>query len=98
MFNFCPFTDKEWVARNGMPEVKGKKKRSELGQGTFAITYRVVGRAGVEESGVDDGQACSLRNHPLPNHVAQCLYRTGARRQRPDQSKCCYSFVAITGN
>ena len=62
-FEYFPFTDMEWAARKGYPQAKSKKERSQLGEGAFAITYRVAhmgplgdhvpaGPAGMEASGV----------------------------------------------
>jgi serine/threonine protein kinase len=47
-------------AGGGGAGVKGKK-RAQLGKGTFAITYRVVGRAGVEASGVKEEQLYAVK-------------------------------------
>ena len=66
MFDFYPFSDTEWAAREGRPGVTGKKGRSVLGTGAFATTYRVVGRAGVQQSGVNAGQVLNPSNSFLP--------------------------------
>jgi len=56
MFDFCPFNADEWTARKGLPEFQGGKSGSQLGQGAFATTYRVIGRAGMTGSGVSPGK------------------------------------------
>ena len=56
-----------------MPGLKGKKKRAQLGQGAFAITYRVVGRAGMEAKGVKAGQVCAPCVLSPENHAAPCV-------------------------
>ena len=60
MFEYSAFSESEWTARGGMPGAKGKR-RAQLGKGAFAITYRVVGRAGMEASGVKAGQLCAVK-------------------------------------
>jgi len=60
MFELYPFTEQEWATHGGKRGANCKK-RAQLGKGTFATTYRVVGRAGMESSGVKAGQLCAVK-------------------------------------
>ena len=51
-FEYFPFSDAEWAARGGYLRARGKKQRSQLGEGAFAITYRMEARRGMEAIGI----------------------------------------------
>ena len=100
MFLLHPFTDDEWAERGGYPGAKSSKKRAQLGKGAFAITYRMMWRAGTEEGGVKAEQV-SAPATPMPHnsrppnpHTKDILHATALTHPQPRPcALCCAWFT-----